>query len=84
MEAKQTNETEREAEYSPDLTDYLDLFNRVSEITIDSDQNHTTLAVKLQDGQWSFCVFYDQTENPLKKENHERMIKSLSYYLGEM
>ena len=68
----------------PDLIDYLDLFTKVKEITLDCDNSKTSLVIKLDNGIWSFFVFYDVEENPLKAESHKKLLDSLGYYLGEM
>ena len=68
----------------PDLIDYIDLFTRVKEITVESDNSRTCLVVKLDNGQWSFCVFYDVTDNPCREENHNKLMNSFSYYLEQM
>lgn len=67
----------------PDLERFIDMFNHVKEIKLDFDGYRSVLEIKLEDGTWSFCVFYDAGENPLNKEAHERLLKSLDYYLGE-
>ncbi|MCR5218611.1 hypothetical protein [Treponema sp.] len=68
----------------PNLVKYLDLFTRVSEIRIDYLNYYTVLTVRLDNGVWSFFVFYDRIDNPNKQKNHENLIKSVLYYLGEM
>ena len=68
----------------PNLTEQIDMFNRVKEIRVEYDNGYTVLQITLDNGTWSFWVFYDVTENINKKENHEKLIKSFVYYLGEM
>lgn len=68
----------------PDLLEHLDLFNRVSKITIDCETEITVLSIKLEDGTWSFYCFYDVGNSELNREEHEKLLKSLNYYLGEM
>lgn len=68
----------------PDLERFIDMFNHVKEIKLDFDGNRSVLEIKLEDGTWSFCVFYDAGKNPLNKEAHERLLKSLDYYLDEL
>jgi len=68
----------------PDLIQYINLFNCVSEIKIDFDNERTGLEIKLEDGTWSFHIFYDVRDTEGKEEAHEKLYKSILYYLNEM
>lgn len=68
----------------PDLLAYLNLFNQVSKITLDCETEKTVLNIKLEDGTWSFFVFYDIGNSSLNKEEHKKLYKSLCFYMENM
>ena len=68
----------------PDLLAYLNLFNHVSKITLDCETEKTVLTIKLEDGTWSFFVFYDIGNSSLNKEEHKKLYKSLCFYMENM
>lgn len=68
----------------PDLLEHLNLFNQVSKITLDCESEKTVLTIKLEDGTWSFFVFYDIGNSFLNKEALEKLLKSLCFYMENM
>ena len=68
----------------PDLIAHLNLFNQVSKITLDCENEKTVLNIKLEDGTWSFFVFYDIGNSSLNKEEHKKLYKSLCFYMENM
>lgn len=68
----------------PDLLEHLNLFNQVSKISVSFAAERTTLSIKLEDGTWSFFVFYDIGCRSLNKEAHEKFLNSFCFYLENM
>lgn len=80
----EVEEQNKDSGMYPDLLEHLNLFNRVSKIAIDYETEKTVLNIKLEDGAWSFFVFYDIGKSSPNKEAHEKLLKSFCFYMENM